>query len=356
MSNVVEFEARTSVERQAREWLIRMDGDEPLSEAEIQALREWTRRSVLHREELQRICKFWRKANVLAELAVCLESATQRRRNNRGRWVAGVALAASAVFAAVIVGWWYLQRLDGRFNGSYQTLVGQQKSITLSDGSSIQMNTDSQVEVVYSGDSRTIRLLKGEALFSVMPDRNRAFEVYVADSVVRAVGTAFAVHLDGSKVDVTVTKGVVDVAEVGHALTTSDAPMPIHPKAIKDDASRSGSLERLKAGEMIRVGGGADHVEVQQLAEAELQRKMAWQEGYLAFSGEPLSEVVEQVNRYSPATLELGDPTLASVAIGGRFRIGDLDAVLDVLESNFGIRANRIDEHTIRLESGHPVH
>jgi transmembrane sensor len=69
-----------------------------------------------------------------------------------------------------------------------------------------------------------------------------------------------------------------------------------------------------------------------------------------------LSEVVEQVNRYSPATLELGDPKLASVAIGGRFRIGDLDAVLDVLETNFGIRAHRIDEHTIRLESGHPAH
>ena len=355
MSKVVEFEARASVERRAREWLIRMDGDEPLSEAEIQALREWTRRSVLHREELQRICKFWRKANVLAELAVCLESATERRRNNRGRWVAGVGLAASAVFAVVVIGWWYLQRLDGRFNGSYQTFVGQQKSITLSDGSSVQMNTDSLVQVVYSGDSRTIRLLKGEALFSVMPDRNRPFEVYVADSVVRAVGTAFAVHLDGSKVDVTVTKGVVDVAEVSQALTSDAPPTTIHHKAVKDGASSSG-LERLKAGEMIRVGDGADHVEVQQLAEAELQRKMAWQEGYLAFSGEPLSEVVEQVNRYSPATLELGDPKLASVAIGGRFRIGDLDAVLDVLETNFGIQAHRIDEHTIRLESGDRSH
>ena len=83
---------------------------------------------------------------------------------------------------------------------------------------------------------------------------------------------------------------------------------------------------------------------------------MAWQEGYLAFSGEPLSEVVEQVNRYSPATLELGDPKLASVAIGGRFRIGDLDAVLDVLETNFGIQAHRVDEHTIRLESGRGTH
>ena len=64
-----------------------------------------------------------------------------------------------------------------------------------------------------------------------------------------------------------------------------------------------------------------------------------------------MSEVVEQVNRYSPVTLEIGDPQLAAVAIGGRFRIGDLHAVLDVLETTFGIQAHRVDEHSIRPES-----
>ncbi len=345
MSNVVEFEARTSVEHQAREWLIRMDGDEPLTDAEIQTLRAWMQRSALHRAELKRICKFWREANVLAELAVCLESATQRSAENRRRWATAVALAASAVLAAVILTWWYLQRLDGVGSGSYQTLVGQQKSIALSDNSSIQMNTDSQVQVDYSSEARTVHLLKGEALFSVMPDPRRPFEVYAGESVVRAVGTAFAVHLDGRNVDVTVTKGTVDVAEMDHTHTITPH------KGIKV-APPSSSLARLTAGEMTRVESGSDHIEVQQLAEPVLQRKMAWQEGYLAFSGESLSQVVEQVNRYSVVTLEIGDPKLASVTIGGRFRIGDLDAVLDVLETNFGIRAHRVDEHSIRLESG----
>jgi transmembrane sensor len=344
VNNVVEFEARTSIERQAREWLVRMDGDEPLTETEIQALREWTHRSALHREEIKRICKFWRQANVLTELAVCLESGTQKRSDQSGRWMVAITLAASALLASVILAWWYLQRFDGMLNSSYRTLVGQQKSIALSDGSSIQMNTDSEVRVAYSGDSRTIHLLKGEALFSVTPDAKRPFEVYAAESVVRAVGTAFAVHLDGSKVDVTVTKGVVDVVEVSPSHTTA------RHKQLKGD-SPSSSLGRLKAGEMTSVGSGSDHIEVQQLAEPELQRKMAWQEGYLAFSGEPLSEVIEQVNRYSAVTLELGDPKLAPIAIGGRFRIGDLDAVLDVLDTNFGIHAYRVDDHLIRLES-----
>lgn len=345
MSKVVEFEARTSVEHQAREWLVRMDGEEPLTDAETQALREWMQRSALHRAELKRICKFWRQANVLTELAVCLDSVTQRRADNRRRWLGAVALAASAAVVAVILTWWSLQRVDGIGHITYQTLIGQQKSIALSDHSSIQMNTDSHVQVDYSREARTVHLLKGEALFSVMPDPTRPFEVYAGESVVRAVGTAFSVHLDdNNNVDVTVTKGAVDVAEVS-------AAHPVTRHQPVKGAPRSSSLARLKAGEMTRVESGSDHIEVQQLAEPVLQRKMAWQEGYLAFSGETLSEVVEQVNRYSPVTLEIGDPKLASVAIGGRFRIGDLDAVLDVLESNFGIKAERVDEHSIRLES-----
>jgi ferric-dicitrate binding protein FerR (iron transport regulator) len=65
MTNIVEFSARDSIQQQARTWLIRMDGDEPLSEAERAALREWMALSVLHRAELIRLSKFWQEANVL---------------------------------------------------------------------------------------------------------------------------------------------------------------------------------------------------------------------------------------------------------------------------------------------------
>jgi transmembrane sensor len=349
VANIVEFGARTSIERQAREWLIRMDGDEPLNVSDREALREWMSRSGLHRQELIRISKFWSQANILAELSVCLESATQDRTGRRLRWVARVAVAACVVLASVILVQWNLQRLDGEVNGIYGTVMGEQKTVSLSDGSSVQLNTDSEVQITYSGGSRRVRLLRGEALFSVKPDPNRAFEVYAADSVVRAIGTAFAVHIDGSKVDVTVTKGVVDVIEA------SSAQMAEIRKPVEPTRSPPHRLGRLKAGEMTHFGTGADHIEVLRLAEPELQRRMAWREGYLAFSGEPLSEVIEQVNRYSSVTLEIGDPKLASIAIGGRFRIGDLDAILDALHTNFGIRARHVDEQNIKLESD-PAH
>jgi transmembrane sensor len=348
VSNVVEFEARAAIERQAREWLVRMDGDEPLTEEQIQDLRDWIQRSVLHREELQRICKFWGEANVLTELAVCLDSGqpSPPRRSSVSR-TSTLAVAASALLVSVLLSWWVFDEHYQTTNGRYQTGIGQQKLIALSDGSSIRLNTDSQIQVAYDGRSRTIRLLQGEALFSVTPDPNRAFEVYAADSVVRAVGTAFAVHLDErGKVDVTVTKGVVDVAEVSH----DRSAITQHRRLVTTGLPVS-SLGRLKAGDVTSVGSADDHIQVDHLAVPELQRKMSWQEGYLAFSGEPLNEVVKQVNRYSPVTLEIGDQKLASIPIGGRFRIGDLDAVLDVLETNFGIRARRTGEHDIVLES-----
>ena len=197
---------------------------------------------------------------------------------------------------------------------------------------------------MYGDGSRSIRLLRGEALFSVMPSPNRPFEVYAGDSVVRAVGAAFAVHLKGNKVDVTVTKGAVNVAEAASAQTEAT-------RAPTEPVPATRSLARVKASETTRLGGESDHIEVHHLAAPDLQRRMAWQEGYLSFSGEPLSEMTEQVNRYSTVQLEVEDPEVASIAVGGRFRIGDLDGVLDVLHTNFGIQAQQLNEHRIRLES-----
>src|SRR6202022_2928909 len=120
-------------------------------------------------------------------LAACLPPpATEQRTSLRMRWVATVAVAASVVLTSVVLVRWNLQRLDETANGIYGTAVGQQKTISLSDGCSVQLNTDSKVQITYSSTSRTVRLLQGEAIFSVKHDPKRAFEVYAADSVVRA--------------------------------------------------------------------------------------------------------------------------------------------------------------------------
>lgn len=346
MPNVVGFDARAAIEHQAREWLIRLDADEPLTAAENSKLREWMDRSPTHREELQRLAKLWSRANVLTELAVPLAhqaaSPTARFRSPPLRW----ALGTLAVLASIaLVAFWFRQG-DGAVNGTYGTAIGQQQTIPLSDGSSIQLNTDSQVQVAYSEHLRRIRLLRGEAFFTVAHDTGRAFEVYAADGMVRAVGTAFSVQLQSNRVKVTVTNGIVDLAQIGSA----------EPVANDSAAAPTGrnvparqSLGRLKAGQTTIFGDEPRRLDVQELPAPELQRQLAWHQGYLVFDGQPLSEVVEQINRYSPVALEIADPELKPVEVGGRFRIGDLDAVLEVLRTDFGIEASQVDERNIRL-------
>src|SRR5438552_3620689 len=136
--NILEFETRESIEREAREWLIRLDGDVPLSDAENKSLQSWLNRNPSHRSELERLSKFWQSANVLTELAVPLKSVRTQKPHRARTFL----VAASLILASTIgVLWW--RHADYSANGTYRTVTGQQQTLILADGSSIQMNTDS---------------------------------------------------------------------------------------------------------------------------------------------------------------------------------------------------------------------
>jgi transmembrane sensor len=336
--------AQASIQQQAREWLIRMDGDAPLSADEFAALRKWAARSPAHQAELQRIAMFWNRANVLTELAVPMKRQGGADSPSSG-WVPygfGLRSLGAAAMVCVAVGvavWWFNPGVTA--NGTYATAIGRQQTLSLEDGSTVQVNTDSQVEINYEEHLRKVRLLRGEAFFTVAPNSRRPFEVFAASGVVKAVGTAFAVSLQGSDVRVTVAKGRVDVGadEAGvasaHGVTLQDLPLA-HPHA------------SLKAGQTATFGDGTA-VNTHEISAPELTRRLAWHEGYLVYSGQPLDEVVSEVNRYSAITLEIADPKLRTLSIGGRFKVGDLEAVCDVLQSNFGIRVDRVDDRHIQL-------
>src|SRR5689334_9558390 len=132
MTNLVELGARTSIEHEARTWLIRMDGDEPLTESDKHSLREWMARSPVHRSELTRLTKFWNDANILVELTgeqLPLEGPPPKK----PRWsgvIPRILMAASAILASVMVTYTGLRQLGGTTNTSraYETAVGQQKT------------------------------------------------------------------------------------------------------------------------------------------------------------------------------------------------------------------------------------
>lgn len=101
VANVVELGAGAAIQRQARKWLVRLDGDEPLTDAEARALREWMSCSASHREELVRLSRFWSHANILNELIGGVDA--RRREQKERRWRRWMRRAALLVAGAV--GW-----------------------------------------------------------------------------------------------------------------------------------------------------------------------------------------------------------------------------------------------------------
>lgn len=344
-SKVYKLADRTTIAEEAREWLIRLDGDDEPSQADIAALNEWVGRSPAHREELSRISAFWNDANILTELSIPLNSRPRRQKPRRLAAAAAVCLLGIGVALTV---WLYPQSMVAA-NGIYATAIGELQVQTLADGSIVQINTDSQVQVDYSDSLRKIRLLRGEAHFDVSDDPDWPFEVYAGKGMVKAVGTAFSVRLSQDKVKVTVSEGRVDLAVVADRVN-SQKYQPVLETIGTLGHGQSAVFSSQAVNAERRDGGiGSIVPEIDTLAEQELARRLSWREGYLVFAGEPLSYVIDEVNRYTPMTIDIADPALSQLRIGGRFKVGELDAMFDVLQSSFGIQVSRLDDQHIQL-------
>lgn len=363
MSDIHHFYKRETVEEEARGWLIKLDGDSPLSEDYQKALQAWCQRSPAHREELLRIAKFFEEANLLVNLAVPLKSHASNKKK-KVKWpglkLLGMPGAAGASYAAVLlvvfVVLFKLYQLDSitELNGVYASAIGEIQQHTLADGSVVYLNTNSQIDIDYNSAVRKIRLLKGEAHFSVAKDNEWPFEVYVGEKMVKAVGTAFTIKIAGQGVSVAVTEGRVDLVNM---IEKSVASLKAAPEGGEVKARKIGSLGRGQQAVIstrpanesaVNTTGG---VIITTISDQQMERKTSWQTGYLLFAGEPLSDVVAEISRYTNTQIEIVSPELRALRIGGRFKIDDLRALFNVLETNMGITVSRLDDTHIQLSA-----
>ena len=226
----------------------------------------------------------------------------------------GSRLAASLVAALVLAaggygGWLALNR---GHTESYSTAVGEFRRIPLQDGSTLALNTDTKVSVTFSRGHRKVELAQGEALFSVAHDTSRPFDVQAGSTVVRAVGTQFAVRrLEDSSVDVYVSEGRVS----------------INPP----------SSPTFAAGTVAYVRNG--HVDARAVSRNDITDSIAWTAQRLVFKGETLAKVVEEFNRYNLRKLVVPAPALAQQHIGGSFPANDPDGFAISLERFLGVHA-----------------
>ena len=236
------------------------------------------------------------------------------------------AVAAMALGCLVVGGTisaWLVTR------GTYSTGVGEQRSITLADGSTLELNADSRVRVRMSREERDVALLQGQALFEVAKDPGRPFIVTSGGTRVRAVGTQFDVLSRHYATVVTVLEGRVAVSDSG-----SPQLSPVDPVPGRGD---SGNAELVFAGEQLTIAaqdGRRDGTPVRpQPKRTDVAAATAWRQRQLVFAASPLSEVVEAYNRYHRKRLVLSDEAPADFHVSGVFSANDSASLIDFLRA-----------------------
>lgn len=199
------------------------------------------------------------------------------------------------------------------FSSAYSTRIGEMSEFSLPDGSSIALNTASQVLVDFSSDKRELILVRGEAMFTVAKDADRPFTVSAGNNRVVALGTVFAVRRTGEEAQVTLIEGRVRVD--------------------RNDASGHSAMARLVAGEQLLILPDRSF----EISKAEIARATSWREGRLVFAETPLREVLEEFNRYSNEKHVLRDEGLGDFLVSGTFRITSSEHFAATLEAGFPV-------------------
>jgi transmembrane sensor len=337
MSKLLPFPNLREARHEAAQWVVRADrGLTPQERVEFD---RW-QAAPMNRRALRELGGLWGDMNSLQSLAELFprdgRSAVAPRRVVRP-WLA--VAAALGVVAIGVTGYLRLAphadaptarpvvaQAESRV---FETAVGANRTEALQDGSTLILNTDSQVSASFGAGHRDLTLARGEAHFQVAHDESSPFRVRVGNRVVQAVGTAFSIRLrnDGD-VDVMVTDGTVKVLS---AIAQDEAA----PKLV--------TKQQLLT---IDVEG---HEQLRQVEAADLEMRLAWQRGMLGFKGETLPEVIAEFGRYTDRKIVIVDPSLRRERVGGYFRAGDVEGFLAALRQNFGIAADSDERGRILL-------
>lgn len=317
------------LEYEASEWIARLQADDVSAEDRAR-FEAWRSAHPAHAQAFERLMGTWRQFMAAGPLvrAVCFAQSVSESTDSypRRRWP--LAAAAVAIFAVILAALFFARAPAGQ---SFATAVGEQVTLSLSDGSKMHLNSNSVASVQYSAAARVIRLEKGEAFFDVAHDARRPFWVGSGKSWIRAVGTAFNVYVRPGGVQVIVSQGVV---KVGYAESARSGAPP-------DSALSGVSTATLSAGQQADLLQSATSTRA--LSAEEVSRAVSWREGVLYFENQTLGDVVDAISRYTTMQLVIDDEQLRQLVVGGTFEANPqgAEALLVMLEQGFSLSVRR---------------
>jgi transmembrane sensor len=250
----------------------------------------------------------------------------------RRRWIAGLALAATVAVLGVFLTFFFSAQV-------IETGRAERRSVTLADGSVVQVDPESRLRIRLQKRQRDVSLERGRALFRVAKDPSRPFVVRAEATQVRAVGTQFGVEQAREGIVVTVAEGKVAVLphEPSDDRNNSgvSAPPAGHP-ATERGATTAEVL--LTAGQQVIVPrrGPAKAVRA-----VDTDRELAWVAGRLVFDNESVADVVEEFNRYNVVQLHVASPRLAQRSVSGVFDASEPESFIGFMQSVVPVNVRR---------------
>jgi transmembrane sensor len=319
-----------NVRKEAEHWFARRL--EPATrDAEHEAFQRWRANDPRRAEAYAEVERVWDDLAILKRsqrlrLAVPEPAASDDRTgatstHPRARYRVFFAFAASCAALIVLAVLW-LNR--GTPAVTLATELGEQRTETLADGTTLRLNTSSMLDVEISARERAVTLRSGEAAFDVVKDPSRVFVVSAGDGTITAVGTHFQVRHEADAVTVTLMEGRVHVVRPARR-----------------------EVEWLDPGQQATFSAGASGIVKRNVDVGALT---SWMTGRLEFRGTLLEQAVAEANRYSARKLRIGDPGIRQLPVSGTFRTGDVASVATAFEAAFPVRAE-LGEHEIVLRA-----
>lgn len=287
-----------SVEDQAVHWFVALR-DEEATEADWRAFDRWLKADAAHTGAWRSLERMWGGLDAVAARA-------GRRRPRRLKRAAAAALVLAGL---VVLGW--AMAPEGLF-ADHRTATGELRTVTLADGSRVELGAASALDVAFSARERRVILRTGRAFFTVVPDAARPFVVAARAGEVRVLGTAFDVNLDDG----------VTVAVARNAVQVSVA---------------AGPAARVAQGQGVRY----DARGLSAVAPADIDSVQAWRQGQLVFRDAALGTVVAALQRYHSGRIALVGGGLGQRRVTAVFDAHDADAALDAIARSLSLRIYR---------------
>lgn len=341
--------ADSSVDEAAERWLIRIQSPS-FSQSEEQTFFQWLESSPANQAAYLRAEALWHSLGHSSELdqrleAYPLTSKSPNRFRKTRSWKPWLAFATAATIAAVT----FLPNWSNWQGQQMQTGKGEQLQLSLSDGSRIQLNTQSSMHIDMRENYRLLELEQGEAYFDIAHDPKRPLIVKTQGAYVRVLGTRFNVYSDQERTQVTVVEGKVDVStdkefselrqhdyQSKRVLTANEQVQLNYLEANNWFEDFIGNTPASKRGDVMQVN--SDDV-------------LAWQRGEAIYNGSSLNEVIQDLNRYYAGEIRLQDDSLGKSTLVAALRLDNKGAALDTLASSLSLEIVELADGEILLKA-----